>query len=121
MGGDQGEPGLPNTVAFVRKEDGNPRDQQRLMKPLHDRVHEGGKVGLRVQLAAKLNQRFAIVEALLVEDTIDAILNGPLQRIKHEAGDDNSADEAPLTQVLPAIVDNLSCKCNDARAAVARV
>ena len=62
---------------------------------LHDGVEQGAEVGLRVEPAAEFDQRLAIVEALLVEDPIDAGLDHALERIEDEAGDDDGGDAGP--------------------------
>ena len=40
-------------------------------KPVHDRVKQPAQIGLRTQAAAELDQRLAIVIALVVEDAVD--------------------------------------------------
>ena len=58
------------------------------------------QVGLRIQLAAELHQRLAIVEAFLVEDAVHSRLDDALQRIEDETRDDDGRNQAPLAADL---------------------
>ena len=51
-----------------RQEHRHPRNQQGLGQPLDNGIDQRAQIGLRVQAAAKVDQRLAIVEVLLVED-----------------------------------------------------
>src|SRR5579884_3807417 len=67
------------------QEDSHSRYQQRLRQPLYDRVQQRRQVGLRVQAAAEVDQRLAVVEALLVECAVHPCLDAPLEGIEGEA------------------------------------
>ena len=46
---------------IIRKENGNPRNQQRARQTIHDGIQQGSQIGLAAQAAAEINQRLAIV------------------------------------------------------------
>ena len=77
------------------EEDGDAGDQQRLREALDDGVDQGAEVGLGVEAAAEVDQGLAVVEALLIEDAVDAGLDHALERIEDEAGDDDGGQQAP--------------------------
>ncbi len=102
--------------ALRREEDGDARYQQGLREAFDDGVEQGSQVGLRVQSAAEFDQGLAVVEALLIEDAVYARLNGSLQRIEDEAGDDDCSEDVP-TCAGPGQAgrdDHLCGYCDDA-------
>ncbi len=97
----------PAPSLFAGKKHCDPRDQQRLRQPLHDRVDQRAQVGLRVQAAAEVDQRLAVVEALLIEDAVDPRLNRPLQRIEDRPVTMIAATSGPRCRGREARVDDL--------------
>ena len=67
-----------------------------------------------VEAAAELDQGLAVVEAFLVEDAVDAGLDGAFERIEDDAGDDDGRQQAPDAQVGQAGMDDLAGDCDDA-------
>ena len=61
--------------SFGGEEDGDAGDEQGLRQALDDGVEQGAEVGLGVEAAAEVDQGLAVVEALLVEDAVDAGLD----------------------------------------------
>ena len=49
----------------------------------------GAEIGLGVEAAAEVDQGLAVVEALLVEEAVDAGLDAALEGIEGEAGHDD--------------------------------
>ena len=87
MRGGQFEAALILRAAWLRlvrgrQEYRNARHQQSLRQPLHNGVHQSAQVGLRVQAAAEVDQRLAVVEALLVENAVYPRLDHALQWIE---------------------------------------
>ena len=66
-----------------------------MRQALDDGLDEGAEVGLGVEAAAELDEGFAVVETLLVEDAIDAGLDHALERIEEQAGDDDGERRGP--------------------------
>ena len=103
-----------DAVAFGGEEDGNAGDQKGLRETFDDGVEQGAQVGLGVQAAAKLDQRLAVVEALLIEDAIDAGLDGAFEGFEQDSGDDDSSQQTPDTQAGEAGVEHLRGDGDDA-------
>ena len=107
--GRQREPALGSgQLLLLRKKHSHARHQQRLRQPLHNRVHQCAQVCLCIQLAAKLHQRLAVVDALLVEHTVDPALNHALERIESQPSQDHGRHQPPLAQALEALMHHLS-------------
>src|ERR1700733_6286814 len=94
--------------ALRREQDGNARHQQCLRQTFHDGIEQSTQIGLGVDATAKFNQRFTVVEAFLIEDTVNAGLNHSLQWIEDNGGQDDARDQTPGTEVRQALVDDLS-------------
>ncbi len=77
------------------EEDGDAGDEEGLGEAFDDGVDEGAEVGLGVEGAAEVDEGFAVVEALLVEDAVDAGLDGALEGLEDEAGGDDGGEQAP--------------------------
>ncbi len=101
-------------LALGGEEDGDASDEKGLGETFDDGVEQGAEVGLGVDAAAELDQGLAVVEALLVEDAVDAGLNGAFERIEDDAGDDDGSQQSPDAEVGEAGVDDLTCESDDA-------
>src|SRR5665213_296995 len=99
----------------VGEEDGDASDEEGLGQALDDGLDEGAEVGLGVETAAELDEGFAVVETLLVEDAIHAALDEALERIEEQAGDDDGGDEAPGAEARELGVYELGGKGDDAK------
>ena len=76
------------------------RYEQRPRQALDDRIEQGTEIGLRIQAAAELDQRLAVVVTLPVEDAIDPALDPPLQRFEDRSHHQDRDAEAPLADRL---------------------
>src|ERR1700679_94794 len=114
MGRGQREPALAALVLLLRQENRNARHEQRLRQPLHNRVYQRAQVSLRIQLASKLHQRLAVVDALLIEHPVHVSLDKTLERIENQSGHDDGSYQAPLAQVFEALVYHLRAQRHDA-------
>ncbi len=81
---------------------------------LDDGVEQGAEVGLGVEAAAEVDQGLAVVEALLVEETVDAALNAALEGIEGEPHHDDGDDRTVEAEVREAVVDHLRREADDA-------
>ena len=98
----QGAPSVG--VGFFGEEDGDAGDEEGLRQALDDGVDEGAEVGLGVERAAEVDEGFAVVEALLVEDAVDVRLEEALDGLEDEAGGDDGGEQAPDFERLEARV-----------------
>ncbi len=64
------------------------------------------EVGLGVQFAAEVDEGFAVVEALLVEERGRRGPGSALERVEEQAGDDDGGDQTPDAQAGQAGVDH---------------
>ena len=94
-GGEAHGPGGVLVCRSVAQEDRDAGDKQRLRKTLDDAVEEGAEVGLCVEAATEVDEGLTVVEALLIEDAIDAALDGAFERVEDQAGDGDGGDQAP--------------------------
>ena len=85
-------PGSEATFALRGEEDCDTSDQKGLRKTLHDGVEQSAKIGLGVDAAAKLDESFAVVKTLLIEDTVHAGLNGAFEWIEGDSSDDDGGE-----------------------------
>ena len=88
--------GKAQTARFVGEKHGHARDQKSARQPFDDRLEQRANIGLRIQATAEFNQRFAVIVAMAVEDTIDPVLNPPLQRVKGDRDNEDRKPQAPL-------------------------
>ena len=56
------------------------------------------KISLRAQASAERDQGLPIVVALVVENPVDPVLNGPFERFEELGGDDDGSDQSPGTR-----------------------
>src|ERR1700712_4282310 len=96
-----------STVTLRCEKDRDTGYKQCLRQTLHNGVEQGAQIGLRVDAAAKLHQRLAVVKTLLIEGAIDPRLNRPFQRFESYAGDDDGCQQAPDAELWrkPAMHD----------------
>ena len=70
----------------IGEEDGQPVDQQSARQAVDDRGEHLVEIGLRVQVAAELDQRLPVVVALAIEELVQIILHPVLERIEQQRG-----------------------------------
>src|ERR1700712_3109313 len=88
-----------STVTLRCEKDRDTGYKQCLWQTLHDGVEQGAQIGLRVDAAAKFDQRLAVVKTLLIEGAVNPRLNRPFQRFEGNAGDDNGRQQTPETKL----------------------
>lgn len=103
------------TFALGREKDSYASDEEGLGKALYDGVEQSTKVGLGVEAATELDEGFAVVKAFLIEDSVHARLNGTLERIEDDSGDDDGGEQSPDAEIGESGVDHLAGQRNDAK------
>ena len=94
--------------SLSREKDGDAGDQQGLRQALDDGIEQGAQIGLGVEAAAEVDQRLAVVEALLVEDAIDACLDRALERIEERPVMMMAASRPQMPRLRKRGVDHLA-------------
>ena len=87
----------------VRQEDRDPIDQQRARQAVDDRAQHLVEIGLGIQVAAKLDQRLAVVVTFAVEELVQIVLHPVLERVEQQRGygdGDHQADGSGAGEVL---------------------
>ena len=87
----------------VRQEDGDPVHQQGARQTVDDRAQHLVEIGLGIQVAAELDQRFAVVVTFAVEELVEILLHPVLERIEQQRRDrdgDHQADRSDAGEVL---------------------
>ena len=82
--------------------------RQRPREPIDDGAEQRTQIGLRAQAATELDQRLAVVVALAVEDAVDALLNGALERVEELRGNDDRGDQSPGAEARQPFVNQLA-------------
>src|SRR5208337_1579149 len=80
-------------IVWIRQEDRQPAYQQGTRQTIDNRGQHLVDIGLRVQVAAKLDQRLALVVALEIEDLVKIILHPVLERIEQQRGHRDGKDQ----------------------------
>ncbi len=99
--------------AAGRDEEDDALDEKNLGEAVDDGAGERLKVGLRGEAAAELDERLAVVVALLVEDAVDAALDGGLDGVEDEGGGDDDGEDAPGFEAGQAGVCDLAREGHD--------
>ncbi len=100
--------------ALGGEEDCDARNEKGLGETFDDGVQQGAEVGLGVDAAAEFDEGLAVVEAFLIEDTVDAGLNGSFEWIEDDSCDDDGSQQSPDAEVGEAAVDDLTGEGDDA-------
>jgi len=102
------------SFAFGGEEDSHASDEQGLGEAFNDRVEQGAEIGLGVDAATELDERFAVVEAFLIEDAIHPCLNSALEWIEDDSCDDDGREQSPYAEIGESGVNDLTGESDDA-------
>ncbi len=87
----------------IGQEDRQAIDQQSARQPVDDRGEHLVEIGFGVQVAAKLDQRLAIVITLAIEELVEILLHPVLEGIEQQRGDgdgDHQSDRTGAGEIL---------------------